>query len=258
MKQEARSSVPGQMPQHVAIIMDGNGRWARQRGLPRSKGHEAGAASVRAVVRACRDHGVKYLTLYAFSVENWKRPKTEIAALMGLLRRFMENEEHLLHEQQIRLRIMGRRQDLPRQVQNRLKKVEAATAGYQQGQLILALSYGGRTEIVAAARALAEKVQAGELAPPQIDATLFASHLYLPDVPDPDLMIRTSGELRISNFMLWQLSYTELYVSPVLWPDFREEAFAEALASYAGRKRRFGGLAPTGGKTGEDVCYDCG
>ncbi len=247
-KKQKTSEMAGTVPRHVAIIMDGNGRWARQRGLSRSKGHEAGAESVRAVVRACRDHGVPYLTLYAFSVENWKRPKSEIGALMGLLRRFMEKEEHVLHEKQVRLRIMGRLQDLPRQVRQRLEKVVAATASYDKGQLILALSYGGRTEIVAAARSLAEQVQAGKLAPAQIDEARFAAQLYLPDVPDPDLMIRTSGELRLSNFMLWQLSYAELYVTSVLWPDFREEAFAEALASYAGRKRRFGGLDVEEGK----------
>ncbi len=244
MSQAASGQERAQGPQHVAIIMDGNGRWANQRGLPRGKGHEAGADSVRAVVRACRDHGVRYLTLYAFSVENWKRPKTEIGGLMGLLRRFMENEEHLLHEQQIRLRIMGRLSDLPKQVQQRLEKAMAATAHYDRGHLILALSYGGRTELAHAARLLAQKVKAGDLDPSQIDEAMVAAHLYLPDVPDPDLMIRTSGEMRLSNFMLWQLSYAELYVTPVLWPDFREEAFAEALASYAVRQRRFGGVVP--------------
>jgi len=229
-------------PVHVAVIMDGNGRWARARGLPRSKGHEAGAESVRAVVRACRDHGVRYLTLYAFSVENWKRPRGEVQGLMRLLRHFMEHEEHLLHEQQIRLRIMGRLEDLPGLVQKKLTQVMAQTAHYEAGQLILALSYGGRTEIATAARRIAEKVQAGELAPAEVDETVFARHLYLPDVPDPDLMIRTSGEMRLSNFLLWQLSYAELYTTPVLWPDFREEAFAEAIRVYRTRSRRFGGV----------------
>jgi undecaprenyl diphosphate synthase len=231
-------------PAHVAVIMDGNGRWAAERGLPRAKGHEAGAESVRAVVRACRDHGIRYLTLYAFSVENWKRPRSEVQGLMSLLRRFMDNEEHLLHEQQIRLRIMGRLEDLPRLVQRRLQRVMEATAHYDAGQLILALSYGGRTEIATAARRIAEKVRARVLDPADVDEAMVAAHLYLPDVPDPDLMIRTSGELRLSNFLLWQLSYAELYTTPVLWPDFREKAFAEALAAYRARNRRFGGLAP--------------
>ncbi|MFU8779396.1 MAG: isoprenyl transferase [Kiritimatiellia bacterium] len=233
-------ALPG--PNHVAVIMDGNGRWARERGLPRSKGHEAGAESVRAVVRACRDHGVHYLTLYAFSVENWKRPQTEVQGLMQLLRRFMDNEEHLLHEQQIRLRIMGRLEDLPRPVRNKLQRVMDKTAHYEGGQLILALSYGGRTEIAAAARRIAEKVRDGLLDPAAVDEDMVAAHLYLPDLPDPDLMIRTSGEMRLSNFLLWQLSYAELYVSPVLWPDFRAEEFAKAIAAYKERDRRFGGL----------------
>lgn len=231
-------------PVHVAVIMDGNGRWAAERGLPRAKGHEAGAESVRAVVRACRDHGVRYLTLYAFSVENWKRPRSEVQGLMSLLRRFMDNEEHLLHEQQIRLRIMGRLEDLPRLVMRRLQRVMEATAHYDTGQLILALSYGGRTEIATAARRIAEKVRAGALDPADVDEDMVAAHLYLPDVPDPDLMIRTSGEMRLSNFLLWQLSYAELYTTPVFWPDFREKEFAEALAAYRARNRRFGGLTP--------------
>lgn len=230
-------------PEHVAVIMDGNGRWARERGLPRGKGHEAGAESVRAVVRACRDYGVKYLTLYAFSVENWKRPRSEVQGLMQLLRRFMDNQEHLLHEQKIRLRIMGRLEDLPKAVQKKLTRVMEKTALYDAGQLILALSYGGRTEIAAAARKIAEKVQAGTMEPSEVDEASFAEHLYLPDIPDPDLMIRTSGEMRLSNFMLWQLSYAELYTTPALWPDFREKQFAEALAAYHARDRRYGGLS---------------
>lgn len=230
-------------PAHVAVIMDGNGRWARERGLPRGKGHETGADSVRAVVRACHEHGVKYLTLYAFSVENWKRPHSEVQGLMQLLRRFMDNEEHLLHEQKIRLRIMGRLEDLPKTVQKKLTRVMEKTAHYDTGQLILALSYGGRTEIATAARRIAEKVRAGEMDPVDINEASFGEHLYLPDVPDPDLMIRTSGEMRLSNFMLWQLSYAELYTTPVLWPDFREPQFAEALAAYRMRDRRFGGLS---------------
>jgi len=237
---EQASPPPAAIPRHVAIIMDGNGRWARQRGLPRLKGHEEGAQSVRAVLQACRDHGVDYLTLYAFSVENWVRPASEVQGLMRLLRRFLKTEEPLLHKHRVRLRVMGRLEDLPLMVQRGLKRVMAATADYKAGQLILALSYGGRTEIAAAAREIARKVKAGELKPDAIDEKMVAGHLYLPDVPDPDLMIRTSGEMRLSNFMLWQLSYAELYITPVLWPDFREPQFAEAMDAYSRRQRRFG------------------
>ncbi len=230
------------VPRHVAVIMDGNGRWAQQRGLARINGHEQGAESVRAIIQACRDHHVEFLTLYAFSVENWRRPVSEVQGLMRLLRRFLEQEEPLLHQHGVRLRVMGRLQDLPAIVQRGLRRVMKATECYTSGQLILALSYGGRTEIADAARKIAERIQRGELDTAQIDEAVLASHLYLPDVPDPDLMIRTSGELRLSNFMLWQLSYTELYVTPVLWPDFREKQFAEALKAYAGRQRRYGGI----------------
>jgi len=226
----------------VAVIMDGNGRWAKQHGLPRLKGHEEGAESVRAVIQACRDHGVEYLTLYAFSVENWVRPAAEVQGLMRLLRRFLKNEEPLLHKHKVRLRVMGRLEDLPILVQRGLKRVMTATADYTEGQLILALSYGGRTEIAAAASAIASKVKAGKLKVSAIDEALVGAHLYLPDLPDPDLMIRTSGEMRLSNFMLWQLSYAELYVTPVLWPDFREPQFAEALQAYSQRQRRFGDI----------------
>lgn len=228
------------VPQHVAIIMDGNGRWAKQRGYPRIKGHQAGAEAVRAAVRACRNAGVKYLTLYAFSSENWVRPKDEIQGLMKLLRHFLKNDEHELHENRIRLRVIGHFQDLPKTVQGELTRVMDATREYKDGHLILALSYGGRAEIVDAARKLGHRVKEGQLDPNDIDESTFAAEMYVPDVPDPDFMIRTSGEMRISNFLLWQLSYAELYVTDVLWPDFREPHFEEALANYAARHRRFG------------------
>jgi len=230
------------VPRHVAIIMDGNGRWAKSRGLPRIKGHEKGAESVRAALRGCRDAGVEYLTLYAFSVENWVRPRSEIRGLMALLRQFMRNNEWELHEHKIRLRLLGRIADLPRDVERELQRVVEATAGYDAGNLILALSYGGRTEIADAARRIAEEARQGTLDPASVDEQVVADHLYLPEVPDPDLMIRTSGEMRLSNFLLWQLSYAELYVTPVLWPDFREEQFAEAIAEYGRRHRRFGDI----------------
>ena len=228
------------VPRHVAIIMDGNGRWAKQRGLPRNRGHEEGAESVRSIIHACKNAGVEFLTLYAFSVENWIRPPQEVLGLMSLLNRFLKEQEFELHENQVRLRLIGRIEDLEPRIQKELRRVEEATRDYTAGQLILALSYGGRTEITQAARQIAEKAIAGELEPESITEETIAEHLYLPDVPDPDLMIRTSGEMRISNFLLWQLSYSELYVTDVLWPDFREEEFQNALQVYAGRQRRFG------------------
>lgn len=242
MNPQPVSDTPAAVPRHVAVIMDGNGRWARQRGLPRRKGHEAGAESVRAIVRACRDHGVHYLTLYAFSQENWQRPRTEVRHLMTLLTRFLRGEEAELHRHRLRLRVIGRLEDLPTAARRQIERVMAATRDYDGAQLILALSYGARTEIVEAARTLARAARDGRLDPETIDESVFARHLYAPDIPDPDLMIRTSGELRLSNFLLWQLSYAELYVTEVLWPDFREPHFAEALRAYAGRQRRFGGV----------------
>jgi undecaprenyl diphosphate synthase len=228
------------VPRHVAVIMDGNGRWAKQRGRPRLFGHRAGAESLRAVLRACRDHGVEYLTVYAFSTENWVRPKDEVGGLMSLLKTFLKTDEHELHENQVRLRVTGRIEDLPRSVRTELERVMEATKAYTRWHLILALSYGGRTEITDAVRAIARKVKTGELEPEAVDETVISRHLYLPDVPDPDLMIRTSGELRLSNFLLWELSYAEFYFTDTLWPDFREPQFAEALAEYSRRQRRFG------------------
>ena len=230
------------VPRHVAVIMDGNGRWARSKGLPRLKGHEEGIQSVRAVVRACRSEGVEYLTLYAFSVENWVRPKSEIAGLMKLLVKFLRDWEHELHENQVRLRVMGRTEDLPSHVLRQLRRVSRATRDYDKGHLILALSYGARTEIADAARQIARQVKSGELDPEEVDEHTVARHLYLPDVPDPDLLIRTSGEMRISNFMLWQISYSEIYITDVMWPEFREENFHRAIEEYSRRHRRFGAI----------------
>jgi undecaprenyl diphosphate synthase len=236
------SDTPAKIPRHVAIIMDGNGRWARNKGLPRIQGHQAGSESVRAVMRACREVGVKYLTLYAFSVENWIRPEEEVSGLMTLLRSYLRDREHELHENKVRFRAIGRLQDLPEPVQQELNRVMASTRDYTSGMLILALSYGGRAEITDAARSLAADVRAGRLQPEDIDEKEFARRLYAPDIPDPDLMIRTSGEMRISNFLLWQLSYAELYITDVLWPDFREEHFRKALEEYERRHRRFGDI----------------
>lgn len=234
------------VPRHVAVIMDGNGRWARQRGLTRLKGHEAGAESVRAIVRACREAGVRYLTLYAFSVENWSRPRSEIEGLMRLLLRFLKEREKEMHRHRIRLRVAGDLTDFPDNVRAALRRVQEQTRDYEAGQLILALGYGGRRELAHAARAIARQVAEGRLDPETVDESTVANHLYLPDVPDPDLLIRTSGEMRVSNFLLWQISYAELYVTPVLWPDFREEEFRAALREYAGRERRFGGIGREG------------
>jgi len=228
------------VPAHMAIIMDGNGRWAQQRGLPRLKGHEAGTETVRRVMRFCRDAGVRYLTLYAFSTENWARPPAEILGLMSLLKRFLRDNEHELHEHQVRLRMIGRREDLERSVRQEIERVEAATQTHAQAELILALSYSGRSELVRAARLLATEAAAGRLRPDRISEETLRAQLYAPDVPDPDLIIRTSGELRISNFLLWQAAYSEWFITPVLWPDFGETEFRAALAAFAARDRRYG------------------
>ena len=230
------------IPQHVAIIMDGNGRWAKRRGLPRIRGHQAGAESVRAILRACNKAGVKYLTLYAFSSENWIRPKSEVSGLMGLLARFLRKEAFELHENKVRLRTIGHMGDLPASVQKELHRVMDETKDYTNGVLTLALSYGGRVEITDACRAIAEEVARGTLKPADITEKTVAAHLYTADIPDPDLMIRTSGEMRLSNFLLWQLSYAEYYFTDVFWPDFREKEFLEALDVYARRHRRFGDI----------------
>ena len=234
--------MPPRVPAHVAIIMDGNGRWARSRGKPRLEGHKAGAEAVRRALAAAKKFGVKYLTLYAFSVENWSRPEAEVKGLMRLLRVFLRAHEKDLHENGTRLRVMGRRADLPRSVDSLLRSIEESTARYADRQLVLCLSYGGRTEIAAAARAIAEEAASGRLDPAAVDEAAVASRLYLPDVPDPDLVVRTSGEERLSNFLLWQAAYSEFWFTPVAWPDFGEKEFKEALDAYAGRHRRFGGV----------------
>ena len=228
------------LPKHIAIIMDGNGRWAKKRLLPRIKGHEQGSQSVISAIQSCKKFEIQYLTLYAFSVENWSRPKDEISGLMNLLMRFVKKYEKELHDNKVRLRVLGRMEDLPKEVQAVLNKVIEDTSCYTEYNLNLALSYGGRTEIVTACKRISEQVLRGDLKTDDIDEEIFANSLYLPDIPDPDLMIRTSGEMRISNFLLWQLSYSELYVTDVLWPDFREKEFYEALVEYNNRDRRFG------------------
>jgi undecaprenyl diphosphate synthase len=230
------------MPAHVAIIMDGNGRWAKARGFPRVEGHRNGVESVRTIVRTAGEVGVKYLTLYAFSVENWNRPKDEVDTLMKYLARFLKNEIGELNRNNVRLEAIGQIWRLPEAVQEQLARTKAATAKNNGLTLILALSYGGRAEIVEAVRELAAKARRGEIDPAEITEQSLAQHLYTAQIPDPDLLIRTSGELRISNFLLWQCSYAEFVVTPTLWPDFRKPQFFEALEEYARRHRRYGGL----------------
>jgi undecaprenyl diphosphate synthase len=234
---------PARLPAHVAVIMDGNGRWARQRGfIDRIRGHEAGIEAVRETTRTCAQLGLKALTLYAFSKENWRRPEPEVRALMALLTRFLVIERDELMENHIRLGTIGRREDLPERVRAALDETMALTAGNTGLRLTLALSYGGRDELVRAAREMARRARRGELDPETIDETCFAGLLDTAGLPDPDLLVRTSGELRISNFLLWQAAYAEIYVTPVLWPDFRRLQLLEALVEYQHRERRYGGV----------------
>lgn len=222
--------------------MDGNGRWAKAQGKPRLRGHEAGAETVRRTIRAARRHGIRYLTLYAFSVENWSRPALEVKALMALLGTFLERNEKEFHDNKIRLRVLGRRSDLPKTINNMLIRVEAATEKYTEATLVLALSYGARTEIANAARQLAQAACEGKIDPAKIDEAAVANALYLPDLPDPDFIIRTSGEIRLSNFLLWQSAYSELYFTDTFWPDFTEADFDAAIEEFTKRNRRFGGI----------------
>lgn len=244
-----RSDFKEPFPEHIAIIMDGNGRWARTRGWMRVRGHEEGINSVREITTECARLGVKSLTLYAFSVENWKRPRKEIRFLMTMLEEFLVKERPTLIENQIRLKGIGRLDDLPEGPLAALRETEELTREHGGMVLRLALSYGSRTELADAARALALDVKVGKLDPASIDDETLRDYLYDPETPDPDLLIRTAGELRLSNFLLWQASYSELYVAPMGWPEFREPALHEAIRAYAARVRKFGGLiedAPRG------------
>jgi undecaprenyl diphosphate synthase len=228
------------MPVHVAIIMDGNGRWARQRLLNRVQGHEKGAETVRTIVRACREIGISHLTLYAFSTENWQRPKIEVQALMKLLEHFLESEQDELVENDIRLNTIGEAERLTTGAREALARVMRLTETNKAMTLHLALSYGSRSEIVRMVQILAQKVRSGEIDPRDITEDLVAQHLYTGKIPDPDILIRTSGEMRISNFLLWQIAYTEIFVTPTLWPDFSREEFLGILTEYQQRDRRFG------------------
>lgn len=234
---------PNQLPRHVAIIMDGNGRWAKKRFLNRIRGHEEGADSVRAVVRCCRELSIPYLTLYAFSKENWQRPETEVNALWQLLKKFLISETKELLDKEIRLCHLGDIDGIPRDVAAELLNVVERTRHLQGLVLSLAINYGGRQEIQRAARLFAADVARGKFQPEDISSELFSSYLFTREIPDPDLVIRTSGECRVSNFLLWQLAYAELYITDVLWPDFREEEFHRALEDYQKRERRFGKYA---------------
>jgi undecaprenyl diphosphate synthase len=230
------------VPRHIAIIMDGNGRWAKERELPRTEGHRVGAESVRAITESCVELGVEYLSLYAFSSENWKRPKSEVAALMKLLELYLANEEAELMSKNIRLQAIGRLHDLPQSCQQQLHRSIEQTSQNTGLTLILALSYGGREEIVDGVKSLLESIERGHLDKGMIDTEVFSKHLYTRYYPDPDLLIRTSGEMRLSNFLLWQLSYTEFYITETLWPDFGKADLVKAIASYAKRHRRFGAV----------------
>ena len=229
------------VPAHIAIIMDGNGRWARERGWPRLKGHEQGAHNVQAICEACIAEGVKFLTLYAFSTENWKRPAHEVAGLMLLLERFLSEKIAMMDKNGVRLATIGRTADLPGPVRKRLERAIADTAHNTGLTLTLALNYGGRDEIVDAVRAIAREVKEGALDPAAINAETVSCHLYTAGIPDPDLLIRTSGEMRLSNFLLWQLSYTEIHVTSRLWPDFGAGDLRTAIDDFQSRDRRFGG-----------------
>jgi undecaprenyl diphosphate synthase len=230
------------IPRHVAIIMDGNGRWAQQRGLPRLAGHERGSKSIRACVDAAFASGVEFLTLYAFSSENWKRPVSEVEGLMRLLERFLDEKVGEMVDEGVRMLAIGRLHELPGVCQRKLAETIARTASNRRLTILLALSYSGRAEIVDAVKSLVADAREGRIGPDDVSIDLVASRLYTAGIPDPDLLIRTSGEMRVSNFLLWQLSYTEIHTTPKLWPDFGAEDFRVALEDYAGRKRRFGGL----------------
>lgn len=237
---ESEEDIVPEQKLHVAIIMDGNGRWARARGLPRTMGHKAGIEALRRTLEAARDFPISHLTLYSFSAENWNRPLEEVGELMGLLRFYLKNEIAALHKNDVRLRVIGDRARLDKDIASMIEEAEAKTAQNTSLNLTLALSYGGRQEIAQAVRDIAAKVRSGEVDPSAIDRNMISAHLYTRDMPDPDLVIRTSGEKRISNFLIWQSAYAEYVFQEVLWPDFSSEHLAAALKEYNARERRFG------------------
>ncbi len=241
--QQTHGLDPARLPNHVAVIMDGNGRWAKKRWMNRVKGHEEGSQTVRTIVESCRKLQIPFLTLYAFSTENWARPRSEVSALMHLLKKFLTSECEEMMEKGICLKVLGQLEKLPEDVQARAKKTMAATSDNTRMTLNLALSYGSRQEITTALQILAQKVKAGDLAPEDISEQMISDHLYTAGIPDPDLVIRTSGEFRLSNFLLWQSAYAELFITPTLWPDFTRAEFIEILTHYQKRDRRFGKVA---------------
>ena len=236
------------MPAHIAVIMDGNGRWAQARGLPRVEGHRRGANTVRRISEACRELGVSYLTLYCFSNENWKRPQEELSFLMGLLKTYLIQERPTLLKNDIRLTIIGRREGIPEDVQAEMDRSVELSKNGKSLTLCLAINYGSRQEIVDAVRSIAGQVQSGVLDPAVIDEATIASHLYTSGMPDPDLLIRTSGEMRISNYLLWQISYSELWITEKAWPEFDKDDLVQAIADFNKRDRRFGGITEVGNK----------
>ncbi len=242
MKQGNDDLDPARLPVHVAIIMDGNGRWAKKRLLNRVKGHEQGSETVRTIVRTSREIGIQYLTLYAFSTENWERPKSEVSALMMLLNRFLKNELQEMQDNGIRLFAIGQLDRLPQPVSTTLKETIALTQNNTGMQLTLSLSYGSRTEILDMVRNIAREACQGKISAELITEDLISSHLYTRDMPDPDLLIRTSGEMRISNFLLWQIAYSEIFITKTLWPDFSKEEYLHILKEYQSRDRRFGNI----------------
>lgn len=229
------------LPRHVAVIMDGNGRWARKRKRPRMEGHRAGAKSVREVVETCARLGIRFLTLYAFSKENWKRPKKEIDMLWKLLKDYLKSEDKVLVEKRFRLKVIGQMDGIPDDVRQELQRVEKLTEDHENLTIVLALNYGGRDEIVDAVKNILKEK---DLDVGSLDERTFSRFLYTNDIPDPDLLIRTSGELRVSNFLLWQIAYSEIWITKVLWPDFRKKQLLQALVDYQKRERRFGGIHP--------------
>jgi undecaprenyl diphosphate synthase len=232
--------MPDKIPEHVAIIMDGNGRWAKARGLPRMIGHQKGAEALRNILNGCQEMGLRYLTIYAFSAENWKRPQTEVTDLMGLLRHYLDNEIASLHKNGIRLRVIGDVGKLASDIRKQIDAAELLTKDNNTFNLTVALSYGARQEMLQAVQALAARIESREVSASSVDETTISSLLYTRGLPDPDLLIRTGGEQRLSNFLLWQSAYTELYFTSVLWPDFTISHLHEALSEYASRERRYG------------------
>jgi undecaprenyl diphosphate synthase len=233
------------LPQHIAVIMDGNGRWAQRRHLPRIAGHRAGVQSARAIIETCTKLNIPALTLYAFSMENWRRPKAEIDFLMRLLREYLRKELPAIHRNNIRLLVIGRPDQLPEAVRTDVERAMQQTAGNSGMQLAVALNYGGRAELVDAFNRILDRVRSNGLANARVDEEMISQHLYTAGLPDPDLLIRTSGEMRVSNFLLWQIAYAEIYVTETLWPDFTRAQLFEALLDFQKRERRYGGLAET-------------